>query len=333
MSYDPFKELGSLTFDNLSGSGTLENVGNVYIGGSLNVTGAVTLDAPASGSTAGAGSQLALNSDGAVVLSSPNIRTRVPLGCYFSSSAADQLSLIPSLGTIDGKAIVPIISGSTMINVELSSTITADITDSGANGLDSGAVNTTANTGYYVFLITQANGGTPALLFSLSPTDPTMPAGYTYKSKSLFFMIYLGASDDAWRAFVSTTDGWCTAPIGYGSSLKATTQTGIDARTLAPAGGEADIWVTGQNTDNTNRNINFSRNLDGAIQTIVAMYSIRTNADHNGRPWFFMSFPINVPASGSLNDDATLYYNWDVAPIGAGLAVYAQRWRTDAYCE
>ena len=71
MSYKPFKSLGARSYINLSGSQTLETDGNVILGGALNVSGAVTLDGPASGSAAGAGSYLALDSDGAVVLTTP----------------------------------------------------------------------------------------------------------------------------------------------------------------------------------------------------------------------------------------------------------------------
>lgn len=57
--------------------------------------------------------------------------------------------------------------------------VTGDITTLGANGLDVGAVAT--NTGYFIWLIYNISTNTPALLFSLSSTAPTMPAGYTYK--------------------------------------------------------------------------------------------------------------------------------------------------------
>ena len=55
--------------------------------------------------------------------------------------------------------------------------VTADITTTGANGLDTGTV--AANTWYHIWII--YNGTTVAALLSTSSTAPTMPSGYTYK--------------------------------------------------------------------------------------------------------------------------------------------------------
>jgi len=52
-----------------------------------------------------------------------------------------------------------------------------NIATNGVDGLDTGSV--AASTFYYVFLI--SNGTLVKGLYSLSPTAPTMPAGYTYK--------------------------------------------------------------------------------------------------------------------------------------------------------
>lgn len=55
--------------------------------------------------------------------------------------------------------------------------LTADITASGVNGLDTGSE--AADTWYYIWVI--YNGTTVASLISTSSTSPTMPSGYTYK--------------------------------------------------------------------------------------------------------------------------------------------------------
>jgi len=65
----------------------------------------------------------------------------------------------------------------TFINV--ASDITADITVSGANGLDTGSE--AINTWYYLYLIKNVTTSTVASLLSVSPTAPTLPAGYTKK--------------------------------------------------------------------------------------------------------------------------------------------------------
>jgi len=68
--------------------------------------------------------------------------------------------------------------------------LTADITASGANGLDTGAEAT--STWYYLWAI--YNGTTVASLISASATAPTMPTGYTYKAR--VGAIYNNGSDD-----------------------------------------------------------------------------------------------------------------------------------------
>jgi len=55
----------------LSGSSTLEIVGNTYLGGTLNVTGAVALATQTTGSAAGPSSFLAVNASGVVILDEP----------------------------------------------------------------------------------------------------------------------------------------------------------------------------------------------------------------------------------------------------------------------
>jgi hypothetical protein len=50
-----------------------------------------------------------------------------------------------------------------------------------AGGLDTGAV--AATTWYYVYIIRKDSDGSIDALFSLSDTEPTMPAGYTYKRR------------------------------------------------------------------------------------------------------------------------------------------------------
>jgi hypothetical protein len=79
---------------------------------------------------------------------------------------ADELALHDSAGLAPYKA--------TSVN------LTADITASGANGLDTGSE--AAGTNYYAFAIYNPGTDTLAGLISLSKTAPTMPAGYTHKA-------------------------------------------------------------------------------------------------------------------------------------------------------
>lgn len=64
-------------------------------------------------------------------------------------------------------------------DIIVSSTLTADITASGANGLDTGSE--ASNTWYFIWVIYNPTTDTEAALLSLSNTNPTMPSGYTKK--------------------------------------------------------------------------------------------------------------------------------------------------------
>lgn len=68
--------------------------------------------------------------------------------------------------------------------------ITADVTASGLNGLDTGAE--ANSTWYYLFVI--YDGTTVSALFSTSKTAPTMPAGYTHKA--LVGAVFNGSGGD-----------------------------------------------------------------------------------------------------------------------------------------
>jgi len=346
MAYRSDKNIGSRKFSNLSGSGTLQVAGNTTLGGALNVTGAITLEGPASGSLAGSGSQLALDASGIVVLDFPNTRRRTPIGTYFSSSdvgdSCTTISLMPSLGSIDGRSTIPITNGSVMINIDITSTITADIeaVATGASGLDTGVVDPDNDKGYYLFLITKDDGVDPALIFSLNPISPEMPpvhgatAAYTYRSEALFYA-WRNANRDSWQRFAQGKDGWTYSKHPLLLAGMETDETGVDCRDLLPSGGEAMIWIRAENTDDVNKNIELSYQggmVTGSSFISHRMYSIRKNANCNGRISAWLTMYLAVPVSGSLNDDETFYYEWSATPIGDGANAASLAYRTSAYC-
>jgi hypothetical protein len=235
MSYQPFKSVGGRTFTDMSGSGTLETAGATTFGGTLGVTGAMVLSGPASGSAAGPTSYLALNSSNLVVLDTPSstISNGSPTGCLFSSSIDTTVDLIPT-GS-GAEAIIPIISASSLLNVTLTSKLTASLTSSGAGGVDVGAA-ATASKGYYTYVITQAGGANPKLLLSQDSRNPTLPATYTYKSQAIFFNYV--SSVVTWRQFTNRTDGWTYGATTLGvDQAEHSAITAIDASDKVPAGG------------------------------------------------------------------------------------------------
>lgn len=84
----------------------------------------------------------------------------------------------PSVSTvdIDADAIILEDSGGEQFTATAVN-LTANISTSGANGLDTGSE---ANIWYYIWVI--YNGTTVASLLSASSTAPTMPSGYTFKA-------------------------------------------------------------------------------------------------------------------------------------------------------
>ncbi len=95
-----------------------------------------------------------------------------------------------SVSTVDIDAdSVTLASGAATFDA-LSVNLTADITASGANGLDTGSE---ANSKWYAVWVIY-NGTTVASLLSLSATAPTMPSGYTYKRRVGW--VYNGSGGD-----------------------------------------------------------------------------------------------------------------------------------------
>jgi len=77
-------------------------------------------------------------------------------------------------------------------NMVLTSTLTVDITQSGANGLDTGSEG--AWYWYYIYVIYNPTTTTYAGLLSLSSTSPTLPSGYT-KYRRIGSVINNGSSN------------------------------------------------------------------------------------------------------------------------------------------
>jgi len=92
--------------------------------------------------------------------------------------------LTPQIGVYDSNGNVLVLG--------ISSNLTADITQSGAGGLDTGSE--ASDTRYYIWLIYKPSTNTLNLLLSTSSTSPTLPSGYTYKG--LVGWVYNDADGD-----------------------------------------------------------------------------------------------------------------------------------------
>jgi len=110
-------------------------------------------------------------------------------------ASASTITLPAGLGARDSSGIV---------NIEMGTDLTLDITASGAGGLDTG---TEANsTYYYVYLIRKSSDGTVSAIFSTANEarsgSVTMPAGYDQK-RQLPFAVYNDSSGNIVRFIVT----------------------------------------------------------------------------------------------------------------------------------
>jgi len=330
MSYRPFKSIGTRTFTNLSGSGTLQAVGNTYLGGSLNISGAVTLAGPASGSAAGSGSYLGLSTTATPVLTNPTVLRKKPINCQFTSSADDNITLVP-VG-IDSRAIVPIIdtaTGTSLLNKELTASLTMDFTAAtGAGALDTGTVDT-SDQGYYVYLITKNGGVDPALMGSLSRDTPTMPTDYTYKSQALFFAFY----NSTIEPFVNKADGWTYCrDQGMTGGTSTSGPTYADLSAYLPVSGTAGVSVICRNTGTSARILyiylrqiggNAVGNRGGTSFFYVDNLGKRTLGDGVYIQPYYVEFPVPIGSE-------TLGYDWS-GGVTSGVNFVQLGWKTEVY--
>ncbi|MEK6705540.1 MAG: hypothetical protein AABZ06_07110 [Bdellovibrionota bacterium] len=106
--------------------------------------------------------------------------------------------------------------------------VTAAITSSGANGLDTGSE--ASSTWYYVWVI--YNGTTVASLLSTSATAPTMPSGYTYKVRA--GSVYNDASSNFERFYQIDRTAYYYAYSSALSAGSATVMTSVSLTALVP---------------------------------------------------------------------------------------------------
>lgn len=131
---------------------------------------------------------------------------------------------------VDVSADEVILQDSSGASLRISSlSVTADVTSSGAGGLDTGSE--TVSTWYHLWAVSKADG-TKSVIFSASSTSPTLPSGYTYKA-------YLGAIyNNASSNFISMAQYGKTAYTTLtlvGSSLTATSYTSLSLSSIVPS--------------------------------------------------------------------------------------------------
>lgn len=205
-------QAGKLTWVEYDGT-SFQLVNNIVYGGSIENGTIVSLSAPVTVAQGGTGRATltannvllgngttavqfvapgavrnALRSNGTTWASTPI--SDAPQG----SRAALRITVASnSTATVTADA-VSLTDGTNLTTVSAIS-LTLNSANSGANGLDTGAVG--ANTWYAVWVIYDATNNITAGLLSTSATAPTMPAGYTYKQR--FGWVRTDASNNFYR--------------------------------------------------------------------------------------------------------------------------------------
>ena len=136
--------------------------------------------------------------------------------------------------------------------IKVTAPLTADITASGAGGLDTGSE--ASDTWYFLWLIAVPNA--PAVMLSASSTAPTMPAGYTLKRRvasvrnnaSSDFMQYFSRAFGALRR-IEYNEQRNAAPQRVLNNGAATIFTDIDCSDVIPPTTEVGIFEAQTNVD------------------------------------------------------------------------------------
>ena len=241
-------------------------------------------------------------------------------GTKFVRVSASQVKLSPA--GLDGKARIAMSDGSTVKGFVTSSDITADVTASGANGLDTGSE--AATTFYHLFAIGKSDG-TLALLLSTSATSPTMPSGYTFKR------LLWGVANDAssnFYDFVHLRNGTClylttqlnnvrgANLLNAGTSLSPAA---IDMSKVVPdvawviIGGQA----IGSNSNATGSVLVLSEDSGQTMRLFVSRTLGTGVGASDTEHW-----TVELRNTGSLA--TSLYYDWSVA--ASALAYFWVQW-------
>ena len=265
---------GSSTFGNAiadvtTATGRLTGSAGAYFGGrvgikdnapgyDLTLSGAMhfngNLAAPTPPTSAGTGGILFGSGSGKLYWAAQEILARdisnqyfhKPVGCTFSRASAATVTLNPG-GGIDGVGRVSLYKDTTkdIIQYNITASITADLSTSGFNGLDTGSE--ASDTGYYMYVICKDEGLLPGLLFSTSNINPTMPSGYTYRSQPVWFVANDGSSNILEFKQQGST-GWCWYSdfqnvIDNGQQLQAAGWAAVSFENLVPAESEAALLL------------------------------------------------------------------------------------------
>ena len=205
-------------------------------------------------------------------------------------------------------------SGNALILSSVS--VTADITASGANGLDTGSE--ASSTWYYGYVIAKSDGTTASLL-STSATAPTMPATYTYKA--LVSAVYNDSSSNfiPYRQFGRNAFYESQQPTSVFSNT-VTSETSYSLANVIPSVA-TELMFT----------LTMACTADGSgVVNVQPHIRIVSGSDFYSVSWAFQGLGASVVAQppavmGVLpNISQTVYVYWDNTTGSGNMSMYAR---------
>ena len=189
-----------------------------------------------------------------------------------------------------------------LFNIINGGTLTADITNSGANGLDTGSE--AGSTSYFCHIIADTSGvKTVASLLSLSATSPTLPSGYDVfrrigwvkNNSSSAFGFFNCNGNDRNRRYILGDEISNLNPLSGGT---ATAYTNVDLSSFMPSTSTYALLV-----------INYLPNAAANV------FRVRPNGST-------ISLPLSIGAVGSIPSSALSFLGMEVATDSSQLIEY-----------
>jgi hypothetical protein len=231
---------------------------------------------------------------------------------------------------INAKASVIVSDGVNIKSILIPTNLTANLTLSGAGGLDVGAE--AANTGYDVRVIARADGTDPQLLLTVSGNAPVLPAGYALVSEVLWFISNSqGAGNSDIARFIDLGEGVCQYLLTKGVQvLNAGTSSAIAAVNFTGAASSltSDVGVLVETVKSgviTSLSFNFYHDSAGAL-LVRGVTGLLDNLLGNLLGGVPAEISVNVPIHNGLTN--SFFYSMNLTGLGsASVSIYVNKWK------
>jgi len=233
----------------------------------------------------------------------------------------DQVDLVPS--DPEGGCNVPVLIGGQVHVVRITSTLSAQLTVSGAGGLDTGAE--AADTLYALRVITKAGGVQPALLYTVDGDAPTLPAGYVGQSLPLHGVVNDDSSNILKFHQVGPGVFLQADSVTYMEGLLDGTQNGnvaleVDLEGLVPEDAEEILlWMRAEQTAANSQGVNLFTE-SAASRIPVSMTGLGDLAGASTH----QSAQVRMPMSATPAD--SVWYSWGNGTVTGGCDLFVCGW-------